>query len=271
MPANLNCFSNRVAAWSLLLLLVASGGIAGCATTKSNQPGDGGGRTLWHLRDQYVALEPLERPAGLAAVANEQPVEIPVARLRAAFDSVEARAPDSDRPVHLFGEDELEALSEHIHNGLLAASPGQDVTFAVSGRYPVLMGMLNQLTVTTGRVFCRDGEINIIFGDLLRYVKENEDRRLNPLRPGSRSEAVLPEWSLMIKPGGEPFALKRQDWIAFPIAPLALSAPTASGKAPAPAGRSIEERLVILNELRDKKLISIEEYRAKRLEILNEL
>jgi hypothetical protein len=36
-------------------------------------------------------------------------------------------------------------------------------------------------------------------------------------------------------------------------------------------GRSPVERLTILNELKDKGLISDEEYRSKRMKILNEL
>ena len=41
---------------------------------------------------------------------------------------------------------------------------------------------------------------------------------------------------------------------------------------PAPAAKKgIEERLMILNDLRNKKLITDEEYRTKRMDILNDL
>jgi hypothetical protein len=150
------------------------------------------------------------------------------------------------------------------------------------------MGLLKERMVTTGRVFCRDGELDIIFGDVHRSVRENEDRRLYPLLPGSRGTTTPREWRLAAKAGGETFEQKRPDWITFPlaappapaVAPPARestgmeqkSAPAVSPAKPAPAGRkNAEERLMILNELHNKKLITDEEYRAKRLEILNEL
>ena len=40
---------------------------------------------------------------------------------------------------------------------------------------------------------------------------------------------------------------------------------------PGKQGRTVEERLMLLNDLKNKKLITDEEYRAKRQEILNEL
>ncbi len=86
--------------------------------------------------------------------------------------------------------------------------------------------------------------------------------------------------------------MKRPDWVIFPIAgpmvpmsapsaPKGVAKPAAESKETPPAepgqkkypaaGKSIEERLMILNDLRNKKLITDEEYRVKRLEILNEL
>jgi hypothetical protein len=51
----------------------------------------------------------------------------------------------------------------------------------------------------------------------------------------------------------------------------AQSPPPATGKTPAKAGQSIEERLSTLQELHAKKLITDEEYEAKRKELLEEL
>ena len=86
--------------------------------------------------------------------------------------------------------------------------------------------------------------------------------------------------------------MKRPDWVIFPIAgPVSsVPVPTVTEKKesagmpdsgvqpgspaamPASAGRTrVEERLKVLNDLRDKKLVTEEEYRAKRREILDEI
>jgi hypothetical protein len=173
------------------------------------------------------------------------------------------------------------------------------------------LGVLKKRMVTAGRVFCQDGQINIIFGDVHRDLTETmgvpEDRRLHPFLIGSRGGTVgTHEGVLLPKPDGEVFAKLRDFWIYFPInAPEAQPASLENGVAapenkgavvapspgnmspatetrkstpgmnreyPAPAvKKTVEERLTILNALRDKKLITDEEYRAKRQEILNEL
>ncbi|HEX2769336.1 MAG TPA: SHOCT domain-containing protein, partial [Geobacteraceae bacterium] len=147
-------------------------------------------------------------------------------------------------------------------------------------------------------------------GDVHRALTEimgvPEDRRLNPLLTGSRAgTAGKVEGVLLPKPGGEIFAKLRSDWIAFAVkgSETPYTAPAArqdSGAAPgartvtpaavpdtgvagqdlrpvyrekpAPAAKKgIEERLMILNDLRNKKLITDEEYRTKRMDILNDL
>lgn len=284
---------NRIRTWGarlfMAVLLVTSGVMAGCATTG---PGEAREKTIWQLRDQHVKIERQDRPTGVAVPANAHPADISVDRLRSMLESIEVRLPDKNKAVRLFNDDELNILGENIHTALASAGSGEDVTFAIIGHYPVLMGVLKQRMVTTGRVFCLDGQINIIFGDVLRYVRENEDRRLYPLLQGSRAAATPREWTLAAKPGGEAFTAKRPDWITYPIAGIVVPAavpaappgsgsigtdtkdapPAVSPEKPAPTGRkSVEERLQILNELRAKQLISEEEYRVKRREILNEL
>lgn len=280
-----NRFRELSAWWFMVVVLATTSGITGCATTRT---GEVPGRTIWQARDQYVKIEKQDRPAGVTVSANLHPADVPADRLRSMLESIEVRPQGENKGVRLFNEDELAILGENIHAGLAQAGPDQDVTFAVIGHYPTLMGLLKEPMVTTGRVFSRDGELDVIFGDVHRAVRENEDRRLYPFLPGSRGTAAAREWRLAAKPGGETSDQKRPDWITFSLAappapavapPLREStgteqkaAPAVSPAKPAPAGKkSAEERLMILNELHNKKLITDEEYRAKRLEILNEL
>ena len=288
MEITANRFRKWAPIWFMMALMVT---VAGCAAMRTGQGGDTIAKTLWQSRDQYVAIEKQDRSAGVTATANAHPADISVDRLRSALASMEVRLPGKDKKVPLFYDPELKILSENIRAGLASAGPDEDVTFAVIGHYPALLGVLQERKVTTGRVFCRDGQLNIIFGDVLRDVREDEDRRLYPFLPGSRGAAAPGKWALTAKQEGEPFTTTRPDWVTFPLAgpsaPIAApagrqenggtdaenqEAPAVSPEKPATVGKkSVEERLMMLNDLRNKKLITEDEYRAKRLEILNDL
>ncbi|MRR35367.1 SHOCT domain-containing protein [bacterium] len=88
--------------------------------------------------------------------------------------------------------------------------------------------------------------------------------------------------------------MRRADWIVFdrysaptpvavPVQPVSSPAVPVAAPAvpvqempkrverPAAQGRSLEERLILLNDLKQKGLITDEEFRAKRLKILDEI
>lgn len=268
---------------ALLAALLA--GATGCATT-AGHGGDAVARMVWQGRDQFVAIEKQDPHPGNTA-ANDHPVDIPAERLRGALAAVGVRLPDQGREVPLFHDPELQLLSEAVRKGLASAGADEDVTFAVIGQHTISAGFLKERKMTTGRVFCRDGRLNIIFGDVLRDVKENEDRRLHPLLQGARGRTAPHDWALVARSGSEEFALERPDWITFSLAvpgaalslpPEVNSAVQAPSKAVppvqpegSPAKPGIAERLMLLNELRDKHLITDEEYRGKRQHILDGL
>jgi len=313
------------ALFCVIAAMLAAVGVTGCSyipfmhADKGGQKEEKAVRTLWTSGEQYVAIEKQDRQAGVTMKANEHLTEISVERIRIALESIDFRAQDKDKSISLFNEPELKILPEYIAEGLALAGPDEDVTFVIIGNYVESMGVLKKRMVTTGRLFCQDGQINIIFGDVHRILTEvmgiPEDRRLNPFLPGSRGGSVgKVEGMLLPKQGGEIFAKTRSDWIVFPVqgsettytppaarvesgaAPGAapVAAPGArtmtpaavrdtGGAAgqdlrpvhrerPAPAAKKgIDERLMILNDLRNKKLITDEEYRTKRMDILNDL
>ncbi|HTG81958.1 MAG TPA: SHOCT domain-containing protein [Geobacteraceae bacterium] len=281
---------NRPALFIVMMLAILMG-VAGCATTRSGRQGDMLVKVLWEAGDQYVAIEKQDRQTDTPVAPNSHPATVSDDRLRSMLESIEVRLPDENKAIRLFNENEITILTANIRTGLASARPDEDVTFAIIGHYPVLMGLVNEREVTTGRAYCRDGQLNIIFGDVHRTVKENEDRRLNPFVPGSRGTAAPGKWSLKATSGGEQFAVKRADWVAFPLegptVPAAAPAvrhdagtagtgdkavPPAVPGQPGKSGKAtFEERLRTLDDLHDKKLITDEEYRAKRRDILNEL
>ncbi len=346
MEKSANRLAARTACWIMLGLIVMGGGVSGCSYLPfihSDKPEDKVVRSLWSSGEQFVQIERQDRQTGAPVRPNDHVSEISVDRMRNALASIEILPTGKDKPIPMFNEDELKILGEYIPVGLALSGPEDDVTFAIIGHYAEALGFLKKREVTTGRVFYKDGQINIIFGDIHRELKETmgvpEDRRLNPFLPGSRARIVgIQEGVLVPKEGGEIFAGIRNDWIAFPLkasessvaatatqetgetstatsqnsGTLSPSAPTGAPTVPqntavpargqqtvAPAAmqrasspgvgaqviapispnertapsakKSTEERLLILNDLRSKKLISEEEYWRKRGDILNDL
>lgn len=262
------------AAYGLLILLLLS------STAHASDV-----RHLWQSRDQFVALEHQDAPADGSAPANDHPLEIDRARLTAMLASIEIRSDDSNKPEQLITDQSLEALVPQLVQGFHQAAPGEDVTFAIIGLYKAMFGFAKSPKVTTGRAFYKGGRLNIIFGLVRKDVNERDDRRLSPFTPGSRQNISTGDWTLLPQPGQKGYNLIRNDWVTFsdewrtPVVPPPVAAPDIQ---PAPAAavhhvipkieaRNPAERLAVLNELKSKGLISEEEYRSKRLEIINGL
>lgn len=242
-------------------------------------------RQLWQSRDQFVALEPQDVIPGETARTNNHPCEIAPDRLTAMLASIAFRSADSGKPEQLLTNQSLEVLVPHLVQGFRQATPGEDVTFAVIGLHKTMLGLAMSPTVTTGRAFYKEGRLNIIFGLVRQDFNEREDRRLAPFTPGNRHTAAAGEWTLQQQPGQNGFTLVRKDWVAFSDEwraavihmPAAEQNPASIQTMPAQRGkqnidtRSPAERLATLNELKNKGLITDEEYRGKRMEILNGL
>ena len=249
---------------------------------------------LWQAHDQYVAVA--AKDASPDSAANDHPAILDYAQIQKGLASLQFRAKGSDTAIPLFTDYEISVLSEHIRTGLAQAGPNEDVVFAVIGNHTSLLGLAKRRMVTTGRVFLSKGKLNLIFGKLHEDVSDYEDRRLNPFVPGTRSASGSPSTGRVSSTlGGNGVVTKRDDWITLPLADLAENslnqakplknaetAPPITGSEPAvskpvgkprpalPSGKSPEERLRILNDLKDKHLISDEEYKTKRIQILTD-
>lgn len=255
-------------------------------------------RQLWQSRDQFLALERQDSSLGGKATLNDHPAEISPDRLTAILASIELQSPESKAAERLFTPQSLEVLVPEMIQGFKKAAPGEDLTFAVIGLHKSLFGLAKSPKVTTGRAFFAGGRFNVIFGYAQKDFNEREDRRLAPLTPGKRQRPLDGEWSIISQQGRNGFALVRKDWVTFSdewraavaqtpavekVASPSQPAPVAEQNAPAaqaaPAQqvkqtddtRKPAERLTTLNELKERGLISEEEYRSKRLEILNRL
>jgi hypothetical protein len=237
-------------------------------------------RYLWQSRDQFVALERQDTVSGGPAQPNDHPVEMTLERLTALLSSIDMRATDGGKAEHLLTSSAVQTLAPYLRQGLQQASPSEDVTFAVIGLHDALFGLAKSPKVTTGRIFYKAGRLNIIVGLVQQEVRDRDDRRLFPFTPGSRQKVSAGEWSLLTQTGQNGYNQVRRDWVAFsdewrtPVVqtpvdeknlPAVQTAPAQSAK-PRPA-----DRLTTLNELKQNGLITEDEYRAKRMEILNGL
>jgi len=277
--------------WFFAVLLLFCFGAAGCSQVKSILPQDKDAKLLFKSRDQYVRIVKQDTVKGAKVPPNEHPVSLDMGQIRNVLSSLEIMLPKKDKSIPVFAKPELDNLEKYISQGLAEAGPDEDVVFAVVGVYRAVYGLAKEQKYTTGRVFYRDGRLNIIFGKIQEDYKSYElyasvDRRTNPLSPGSRSVPSEHAWMLLDQPD-QSFNMtnsgERTDWVILDLASMearaALGEKDAASQTPArPASqpaygpqKTLEERLQILNDLKSKKLITDEEYQQKRLEMLKDL
>lgn len=240
----------------------------------------------------YVRIEHAE--AG--AAPNEHPLAIDPVTLRSMLAGItEGKSGESD-PV--FSDEELTELAGPLARALGSATSGQDVCFAIPGRHG-FGGPLATRSVTTGRVFRKDGQLQLIFGLIHEPFEAQflQSGVLRPFDPGQRIAALTDNPPVSAVSGQS----HRADWLALAIpapaaaapapAPVvAASPPPATAVAPAPpaatavapmtstplpdtdrAAAQIAQRLRILGKLREQGLITEQEYQDKRAQILHEL
>lgn len=258
---------------SLLVLAIA---LSGCATDAGN---GAGGSDVYRSDENYVRLVPIEP----GAPSNSHPFSVSADPLRRLLAGIEVRRAASFGKIPVFLQEELDKIAGPLATALSRAGPDQDVAFAVSGARG-LLGRLSPESFTTGRVFVRGDSLNLIFG-LMQARLDMADVDLtgkNPeVIPGERARRVGDTiWE--IDPGRWEFHEQRGDWLVFDRSALpaaeatgaAPSAPDAEAKpgAEAPSrAEEIENRLRVLDALREKGAITEEEYRERRRAILEQI
>ncbi len=276
----------------LAILALFCIGMLGCSMVDSVKASlDKDAKQLFKSREQYVRIVKQDSAKGMKVPPNEHPVNLELDMVRNALSSLEILMPKSDKSVPVFSKTELDTVARYVTQGLAEAGPDEDVVFAVIGNYKAVYGLAKTPKYTTGRVFYRDGKLNIIFGKIQEDYKSYglyapEDRRLKPLAPGSRSVPSEHVWNILEQPDQTFYATNeglRTDWVILDLASMEARA-VMEEQAAKPSGtggmgiqpmlkseKSVEERLSILNDLKSKNLITEEEYQKKRADILKDL
>lgn len=215
---------------------------------------------------------------------NSHPIKLAADQLSAALSRVRARSGETNEIIDLFSEKNREEAAELLAKELRRIDSDQElhlVSFRKVGT--ILSGSRN---ASGARVFIDNGRLNLIFGQIDLFYSEfrDPDRPVPPM--GSRKRAASLKGRI-IPAEGVTFVDGRNDWVALElvrvvspppgIAPAAMggSGPPPGGKSPQvatqPRERSIEERFQILKNLRDKNLITEQDYVDKKREILDSL
>jgi len=213
---------------------------------------------------------------------NSHPITIAAEKLSAALSRVRARTGEKGEVIDLFPEKNCEEAAGRLAKALRRIDPDQELHL-VSFRH---IGTLfsSQRNASAARVFLESGRLNLIFGQIDLFFSEfrDPDRQLPPMgsrkRAASLNERIIPTEGVIFVDG-------RNDWIALDLVRATSSSPAVeppakgSGQAPGeeslkamkPREKSIEEKLLILKNLRDKDLITEQEYVEKKRQILDDL
>ncbi len=270
---------NRIPGWSRAVLMILT--LALSTLTLTVSVGYAGERTvIWETREGYVALVPQDSAGNVSVVPNNHPTGMSEELIVGLLGSVQVRDSLKEKPVPLFTEGSLQLIAPRLQQALRQAGPGEDVAFVIIGLYRTFLGG-NTPKATSGRLFYQGGKLNLIFGvvkDEGRSRLDSVDRDYRLIAVGSRKGAASGEW-ILVPSDDQIFELTRKDWVQFdpkaaitakPASAAVVASPVVPLSLKKAADRPLTERLSTLNDLKEKGLITDDEYKTKRREILSE-
>ena len=221
----------------------------------------------WQLHE-FTRLELVPREAG--SEPNQHPARIPAEVLRQQLAGVQLQTAGTRVP--LFAADEAAELATALSQALERAGSGDDVLLLSSARRE--SGLLGSPTAVTARLFVQGGALQFIVRDArFAFYDTYRGTQVVP-RFGYGSRRVAGAAVLE-----SPEAVNRRgDWLSLgvaaapaagspaPVRPLDAAAPP-----PSQGSKDPEQRLETLKRLREKNLITEDEYQQKRKEILQQL
>lgn len=197
-------------------------------------------KILYETGLQYVKVVERDVPG----VANQHPYQISQDDMRTVLSSlyVSDRVLFQDRQIPLFARGELQVLSSGLSRGLEIAEPGEDLTYVTIDMHP---GAISRESKTnSGRVFIdSQGRLNIIFGLVQELYRERDpitrqeiDRRVNPLLPGTRKFDSEPTLQVALDNGQSYYTdpetgEERTDWLVIDIPTVLATAQERAGEA----------------------------------------
>jgi hypothetical protein len=229
---------------------------------------------IWQIHE-FTRIELTTREAG--AEPNQHPATVSPEALRQQLAQVQFTGRNGAQA--LFSADEAGELAGPLAQALGRAGPGDDVLLLSSARREGDI-FVSPMAITA-RLFVQAGKLQFIVHDArFEFYDVYRGTQTPPLfHFGSRSTAG----AVSVQSAGA--TNPRADWLAIPLQatpapsgqpaaalPATVVAPPPAAPArkalDAPAADDIERRLETLKRLREKNLITEDEYQQKRKEIL---
>lgn len=257
----------RIAAFAVLLCFV----LAGCFGPKEPP------RYLDEGEHHLVRLDRVQGPE-----RYDHPAEIELETLQAVLKSIAVRHEVSflnrlltqQKDVHgaAFAPEEVALLAERLKAALAKATPEERVAFFLTSKKNSL-----NTSITSGVAFVKGKEVHLAFGNDRTSISDDRRPHIpreNPLysfEPGSfeiipqahqrklpqegrhKVEAIAVDYAALVAPAPEP--------AASPEEKQSLS----------PESSKLESQLRMLKKLREEDLITEEEYKRKKAELLETL
>jgi len=279
--------------------------------------------TIWERNEQYVRLVQAEKNAP----PNDHPVKLDAIEVEQALSSlllwIEGGILRNEESTVVYPRKQAALITKDIVDGLSKAAPDEDVTFNVRGYSDSLLAVVRVREWTTGRVFYRDGKLNLIIGEHRKRIdkaKKNvegafgviDDFRDVHFQVGSRHHQGKMKGRIVTTEGVESGGAERPDWVMIDVAKAALAYREAQvpadvrkeeTRAKAAAAKltierrqmreemarmrkelqemqksqgsasleSLEERIGKLQQLKEKGLISDDEFLQRKEQILGEI
>lgn len=207
--------------------------------------------TIWEQNEQYVHLVAIENKA----LPNNHPIALDPVEVEQALASLQLWTKGGvfrdEQSLPVYSKGQAGTIARYLVDALNKASPNEDVTFNIRSYADVLLSVGREREWTTGRVFYRDGKLNLIIGEYQKRLdkgKKNvegsfgvtEDYRdVNFDIAGRRSKGHMPG-RIVNTAGVEHGAEDRADWVAIEV----LKAAKAYRDAQTPVAARKEEEKV---------------------------
>ncbi len=207
--------------------------------------------TIWEQTEQFVRLVAIEDKAAL----NNHPIALDPVEVEQALASLQLWTKGGvfrdEQSLPVYPKSQASTIARYLVDALNKASPNEDVIFNIRGYADVLLSVGRERQWTTGRVFYKDGKLNLIVGEYQKRIdkaKKNvegsfgvaEDfRDVNFDIAGRRSKGHMPG-RIVNTAGVEHGEADRADWVAIEV--LKAAKAYRDGQTPV-AARKEEEKV----------------------------
>ncbi len=284
--------------------------LAGCGANLQKGANSNVKSVIWTNQDQFVRIESQDRDSIMVS-ANDHPAKLSANLIRKTLGSLEVQFQGEEKPVPIFSQEELEILGEPISRGLAQAEPNEDITFAIAGihqgrtsqdistyRLFVQDDRLNLIIGTLHQKYT--GDMALLIPGSRKYTPHSINWTIEP-RVGMKhktngaltSDVVTRYDWLILNPTPDTFREAAQIWedsaefeseqhrmqqkiqkMEQSIEQIKRTSTTGTPMT-APAVptelNKIEQRLQVLQQLKNKGLINDDEFRSKKQEILDSI